>query len=352
VYLKAACLSESQMDLMLQPQVLYSDDNVKISFQPGNGTLAVISFTGIGLQLGGIQQEEFRASLNGDRDIYYVTDHQRSWFNDCFQSVVDVVSREITARGTKEVTTLGNSMGGFGALLFAAYLPNCRTAIAFAPQSSIKSDVVPFESRYRKFAAQVRTWNVPDVVPHLLDSVRYHVVIGADEPIDEKHADRLLASNISGLNVYSVKNADHNVARSLKSQGISLHKLIAAMYSEKLLTLQDFDTNLAWIRQSRNPPSKEDPGPMAKIEDAYRNDIEIQVFGLQRSGNHGVISWLLQQYDTPVVFLNNVTQFTDPFRNWHAGAVANMMKVSHNQPAQLEMLRASQKNCLSVVTKI
>jgi hypothetical protein len=61
---------------------------------------------------------------------------------------------------------------------------------------------------------------------------------------------------------------------------------------------------------------------------------------------------LLQQYDTPVVFLNNVTQFTDPFRNWHAGAVANMMKVSHNQLAQLEMLRASQKNCLSVVTKI
>jgi len=77
-----------------------------------------------------------------------------------------------------------------------------------------------------------------------------------------------------------------------------------------------------------------------------RNTLEIQVFGLQRSGNHGVISWLLQQSETPVVFLNNVTHFTDPYLNFHVGAVPNMVPVSHNDPARIEALRQTPKPLL------
>ena len=78
----------------------------------------------------------------------------------------------------------------------------------------------------------------------------------------------------------------------------------------------------------------------------YRNQLEIQIFGLQRSGNHGVISWLLQQYDDPVVFLNNVDHFRDPFTNFREGSVPNMAHLSRKNPDRLETLRRMPKPLL------
>jgi len=73
------------------------------------------------------------------------------------------------------------------------------------------------------------------------------------------------------------------------------------------------------------------PTPLP-AEPSYRNELEIQFFGLQRSGNHAVLSWMFQQFDDPVFFFNNVTHFEDPILNFHFARLPNTVTVSRGPP--------------------
>lgn len=79
---------------------------------------------------------------------------------------------------------------------------------------------------------------------------------------------------------------------------------------------------------------------------SYRNDLEIQFFGLRRSGNHGVIAWIAQQYDTPIVFLNNTRPFEDPFAAFRFAKMPNTIPARRPGPGRLETLRLKQKQLL------
>lgn len=82
-----------------------------------------------------------------------------------------------------------------------------------------------------------------------------------------------------------------------------------------------------------------------------RNKFEIQFFGLQRSGNHGVITWLLQQFEKPQYFLNNVAHFEDPFEHYRHSDVPNMVPLNRGKTEQIrlqpkELLLYSYENLL------
>lgn len=83
-----------------------------------------------------------------------------------------------------------------------------------------------------------------------------------------------------------------------------------------------------------------------------RNDLEIQVFGLQRSGNHALVSWLLQQAHEPVVFLNNVAHFEDPYQKFRYAEIRNAVPIHHSKnpsaAQRIEMLRERQKPLLVI----
>jgi hypothetical protein len=74
-----------------------------------------------------------------------------------------------------------------------------------------------------------------------------------------------------------------------------------------------------------------------------RNKYEIQFFGLQRSGNHGVITWILQQFNRPQYFLNNVAHFKDPFEFYRNSEVPNMVPLARGR---LEETRLKEKELL------
>jgi hypothetical protein len=44
------------------------------------------------------------------------------------------------------------------------------------------------------------------------------------------------------------------------------------------------------------------------------NQLEIRFFGMKRSGNHAVISWMTPHFADRVFFINNVKHFKDPYR--------------------------------------
>jgi hypothetical protein len=79
-----------------------------------------------------------------------------------------------------------------------------------------------------------------------------------------------------------------------------------------------------------------------------RNSLEIQTFGLRRSGNHAVIAWIAQQYSSPVVFLNNARPFSDPFTAYLMGRVPNAIPHRKLDAEEAEQLRSQQKELLLI----
>lgn len=167
--------------------VLYEDDHLRISelVAPAPGRDAAVAFTGIGHKLGGIPAEEFISSAStGDRAAIFVTDKNRTWFNapGLYENVVEQVTPRL--QQAPRVMTLGNSMGAFGALLFAGPL-GADCALAFAPQASVSPRIVPEEKRWRALTSTIAEFRFEDINDYLADGVRYYAFHSSAK--DERH---------------------------------------------------------------------------------------------------------------------------------------------------------------------
>jgi hypothetical protein len=212
-------------------QLLLDGDSCRIVHEAGTNRTAVVAFAGIGYALGGMQVEEFRKSLDGSScDIYYVIDKERRWYNDSYEAVLSTLNRALAARRTETTIALGNSMGGFGAVLFAGALHRCSRAVAFSPQSSVCPGVVPFEDRWRELTEGITDWRVPDAAARMSRELSYVLFFGAQEPRDRRHAERFAQAPGQTL-VCVVRDSAHGVAAYIKSRGLLvplLHGLLSA----------------------------------------------------------------------------------------------------------------------------
>ena len=205
--------------------IALDDQQLRISFQRAESDVAVVAFTGVGLALGGIQTEEFYKTFAAFGrteacSVIYVIDKNRSWYN-------GHLDREITQRtnqlllslGARRTVTLGNSMGGFGAIVFARRLHGCVQSIAFCPQSSVNDAIVPFESRWPQWRAAISDWTLPDATRELDEGISYDLFFGAEDEIDARHAERFERCGRRNLHIHRIAGCDHNVALHLKRQG-------------------------------------------------------------------------------------------------------------------------------------
>jgi hypothetical protein len=211
----------------------YEDDKTEITHEPGDNRMAIISFSGIGMGLGGIQIEEFRKSLTGiPTDIYFVKDKTRQWYNSSFHTICDVLNDDLTRKGIDHVITLGNSMGGFGAIIFAGKLRGCRSAIAFSAQSSVDPAIVPWEQRYKIYIDTVSHWTGLDATKLLHSGINYTLFFGNNDPFDIRHATRMATTECLNITIYMFLSAGHNLADYLKREGV-LHRLIEVLVREE-----------------------------------------------------------------------------------------------------------------------
>ena len=190
---------------------------------------AVVSFTGIGHGLGGMQKGEFGKSLKGAADrVYFVIDKKRSWYNGTHEEIERVMAGELA--GFEEVVTVGNSMGGFGALYFAGRFGKCRAAVAFCPQFSLKPGMVSErDRRWREYREGIAEWPVEGAMMGAREgSVEYFVFFGAKDRHDRRHARQFLEWSREAeelghgvgmkMHVYVVEGCSHDVAVYLKSR--------------------------------------------------------------------------------------------------------------------------------------
>lgn len=206
---------------MSQPLTVAVDDEaLRISYRLGDPHILVVAFTGIGHALGGIQTEEFGRSLEyGAPSIIFVIDKNRHWYNHGLGSrIVPTVNGLISQLGEfRRVVTLGNSMGGFGAIIFAKHLSHCAAAIAFCPQSSVHPEIAPFDKRWMNWRGDIRDWDIPDSLTELDPRISYHLFFGMDDTTDLRHAKRF--GDLPGVSVNLVGGCGHEIAAGLKRQG-------------------------------------------------------------------------------------------------------------------------------------
>lgn len=88
------------------------------------------------------------------------------------------------------VALAGASMGGFGAMTFASLSPGA-TVIAFSPQITLDTTLLPWESRFPKGRAQ--DWSLPysDARDGLAQAGKIYIAYDPFQTIDKKHVETL-----------------------------------------------------------------------------------------------------------------------------------------------------------------
>lgn len=205
---------------------VHEDDNLRITHMAGFEIASrapehVVSFTGVGLGLQGIQTEEFRKTLSAGTlgRSTYVIDKSRSWYN----LTHDAICRHLVSlcQTSDRVITLGNSMGGFGAFYFASLLPHCSRAIAFAPQFSVHPELIPREeTRWAAFRGGITEHKRRHAFDNPSDEIDYIAFFGDGTRVELVHAHRLARVAPPRTFIFIIRDCEHDVAATIKQKGL------------------------------------------------------------------------------------------------------------------------------------
>jgi hypothetical protein len=217
--------------LGLELTLEFDDESLRIESIPGEGDMGVVAFTGIGFKLGAFQRAEFvgTASGGGLRPALFITDKNKTWFNapGLFERTVDTVREHFARAGVREIVSLGNSMGGFGACLFAAPMGASR-CIAFSPQWAVRKDLMPRETRWGDYIAAIGHHRFETAFDTLDPKVRYWLCSGI-VGVDIEHVRKFPARpNVTHV---LVPGFEHNLTHYFKQIGV-LTPLVGSLLAD------------------------------------------------------------------------------------------------------------------------
>jgi hypothetical protein len=185
----------------------------------GRGSHLIVAFTGVMQRMGGLSFEFYKSLGGVDAKVLFVRDTDQSWYQYDLATVDHVVRRikaTAAAVGANHLSCIGNSMGGFGALMFGG-LCAADAILAFAPQTTIlpQHTMSMGDHRWLKYQEKITIYSLPDL--NALPVGRSHVTIhrGENDTLDAVHAERLNWPNRCVVH----PGCGHNVAKALREQG-------------------------------------------------------------------------------------------------------------------------------------
>lgn len=203
-------------------ETLIADDSLHIRFMPGRQKRLVVVFGGAKIRKDGTPRNEFigTTSQNGRNPVLYVQDLNITWYS--HPGIVEriaAVTKQVAAEiGAEEIVALGNSMGGFGAILLARDVPVARS-LAFVPQISMDPDVIDeprFDEFRPAFGPVQAERNVGDVIPGA--DTQFTVIFGRGSDYDNAQA--ALLTPAPNLRLSHVCRSGHNTAEWIKKHGL------------------------------------------------------------------------------------------------------------------------------------
>lgn len=209
------------------------DENAAILKDYNNSNTLLVTFGGIKKGVG-IPIFEFRRILNEfPCDKLFLRDLHQTWYHkglnseiNSISSIEDYLEILITSRDYKNVVFLGNSMGGYAAILLGTLL-NVNQIIAFSPQSFVDK-FNRFLHRDKRWAQQIKSLhNLNNVnkkhldLKYLLNKHKGSVVptdiyYSTLHKLDRKHAERL--GQFKNIRLIPYKNNGHNLVKQLRDE--------------------------------------------------------------------------------------------------------------------------------------
>ena len=214
--------------------ILHEDPLLLIERLQGEGRRLVVAVSGIGHGFDGMQRVEFAgtASDGGRNTVLFVTDRTRSWFtaDGIVARIAEVVQAELARLGLPACHTIGNSMGGYGAIRLARDMP-VAVSLAFSPQASMDPSLIAEHRWPEHRPAIVMVRHLPlsaCIAPHPPHAAaQYFAVFGAAARIERNH--RALLPDAPNLTCLMLLGGGHNIVRVLKGTGHLLPLVEAAM---------------------------------------------------------------------------------------------------------------------------
>lgn len=213
---------------------IYEDDRLKISVventEADKADSVILSFTGFGHKMrhGNVQQPEFYGTGRIFAATVFITDKTRSWGNALDFAVIEQHIAKYTEG--RKIFTIGNSMGGFNAILACHYFP-VEACVAFAPQFSVDRRVVPWEDRWAQAIGGIKSFGVSMISDFMHERTRYYL-FSAGRGLDYFHA----ALFPVGPNIFHFRfrRLGHHLSAHLKQKG-ALDDLIRGCFEGDLV---------------------------------------------------------------------------------------------------------------------
>ena len=231
-----------------QARLIHRDRDLAVAWLPGTTKRLVLVFISITHKSLHPDRLEFRANAsdNGKNHVLFINDRWWSWYSrpGLRDKIAELVRKVIAAQGIESVWSIGNSMGGYGAILFRDRLPISKV-VAFVPQILLRDEVID-----RPTWAANRHRIMPEVERDLTPimaakATEFDLVYGdsdEDDQIQLGHLRQRLP-DASHVRIVIVPGQKHNVARWLKAQG-QLAGLTSALWTGDRTALEGISHGL------------------------------------------------------------------------------------------------------------
>ena len=231
-----------------QARVIHRDGDLAVAWLPGTTKRLVLVFTSINRKPLHPNRLEFRANASdqGQNHVLFINDRRWSWYSrpGLRDKIAGLVRKVIAAQGIETVWSIGNSMGGCGAILFRDRLPISKV-VAFVPQILLRDEVIDrptwAANRHRIMPKVER-----DLTPIMAaKGTEFNLVYGdsdEDDQIQLGHLRQRLP-DASHVRIVIVPGQKHDVARWLKAQG-QLAGLTSALWTGDRTALEGISRRL------------------------------------------------------------------------------------------------------------
>lgn len=190
-------------------------------------------FGGISAGLGMVPFEFYKTAKIVDENKIFFRDFSQSWYQNGLPGVggnvfevASYIRETIYGLQPEEIYFVGNSMGGFAALLFASLVGKGK-AVAFAPQSFI-SPMLRYrhlDNRWQKQILQTylktcfkkHIWDLNKWLATSTNDLRADIFVSKRHRLDYLHANRLRGAK--EINIYEYEVGGHALVKYLRDEG-------------------------------------------------------------------------------------------------------------------------------------
>ena len=190
-----------------------------------------IFFGGIAGAIGMPPFEFYKASNILDYSKIFIRDLSQSWYHNGLPgignsplAITQYLRSRIQSSGAEDIRFVGNSMGGYAALLFCSLL-QCGKVIAFSPQTFL-SDALRRQHGDQRWPQQINhllqqnpfgIYELQPWIQQYYPDLQASIYVSESDALDLIHAQKL--DNFPHITLHRFQQGGHVLVRALRDQG-------------------------------------------------------------------------------------------------------------------------------------